>query len=66
MEVSNFINILFSTTETLLLEKTSDREDGTTSIFPLIQVRTLLTLLNSEYRAMFDDINSSTKSPLAK
>lgn len=47
-EVSSFISILFSMTDTLLLAKTSDLEQGTTSSWPFNQVKTLLTLLYSE------------------
>lgn len=64
-EVSNFINILFSITETLSFEKTSDLEHGTTSRFPFNQTSTLLTLRYSEYRAILEEMSNSTKSPLA-
>lgn len=64
--VSNFINMRFSMTVTLAFENTSDREQGTISNWPFSQVRTRLTLQNSEYLAIFDEISNSTKSPLAK
>lgn len=53
-------------TVTFELEKTSEREQGTNSKCPLSHVNTRLTLQNSEYLDILEDIRSSTKSPLAK
>lgn len=64
-DVSNFISILFSITDTLSLEKTSDLEQGTTSRCPFNHTKTRLTLLYSEYRAILEEISNSTRSPLA-
>lgn len=55
----------FSITVTFGLENTSEREHGTISNRSFNQVKTRLTLRYSEYRAILEDINNSTKSPLA-
>lgn len=53
----------FSMTDTLLLAKTSEREQGTVSSWPFSHVNTRLTLRYSEYRAMFEEISNSTRLP---